>query len=320
MKTVLVSGASGILGYGILRSLKKSGLNLRLVGTTIYEDSVAQGFCDKFVLAPRTSDGGYTDWLCETIRAEDVDLLIPGVELDVAQWSRDREAIIRCGATPVLNRHEVIELCRDKWLFYVHARSVLGPNAIDTSLSRDFTELKQSFGLPFLAKPREGTASRGIVEITSEESFAAIMDRVGTHFMLQPVVGSDDQEYTVAAFCDGAGGYAARMALKRKLSRVGYTEKAETTPHEEFDPIVARLCKHLRPLGPTNFQFRRHNGEFKLLEINPRISSATSIRCAFGYNEAMMAVAFYQEGKLPDQPAIREGRAVRYPEDFIFYS
>ena len=31
MKTILVSGASGIVGYGTLRSLKKSALELRLI-------------------------------------------------------------------------------------------------------------------------------------------------------------------------------------------------------------------------------------------------------------------------------------------------
>ena len=317
---ILVSGASGVVGYGILRALRSGRKDLHLIGTTIYVDSVAQGFCDKFVQAPRTSDPEYTDWLCKTIQTERVDVLIPGIEPDMFHWSAHREAITQCGAAPVLNCRELIELCRDKWQFYLQVRSILGPNAIDTSLSQDFTELKQMYGLPFLAKPRQGYASKGIVRITDEESFARILHSVGSHFMIQPLVGADDEEYTVAAFCDGGGGYTARMALRRRLSAEGYTEKAETATVDDFDPILARLCQHFRPVGPTNFQFRRHKGVLKLLEINPRISSATSIRCAFGFNEAVMAVAFYHEGKLPAQPMIREGRAVRYAEDFIFYS
>lgn len=317
---ILVSGASGIVGYGILRALRQGGRDIHLVGSTIYEDSVAQGFCDTFVQAPRTSDPGYTDWLCETIRSEKIDLLIPGIEVDMFHWSANRERIIGCGATPVLNRAELIELCRDKWEFYLRVRSLLGANAIDTSLSRNFEELKGLFGLPFLAKPRQGYAGRGIVKIVEEGAFAAIRDRIGSHYMIQPVVGADDEEYTVSAFCDGEGHCPARMALKRRLSAEGFTEKAETVEVEEFDALLTRLCQHLRPIGPTNFQFRRHEGGVKLLEINPRISSATSIRAAFGYNEALMAVAFYREGRLPSQPVVRPGRAVRYAEDFIFYS
>ena len=65
MKTILVSGASGIVGYGILRSLRKTHKNLTLIGTTIYEDSAAQGFCDIFEKAVRTDDPHYIQWLTE---------------------------------------------------------------------------------------------------------------------------------------------------------------------------------------------------------------------------------------------------------------
>ena len=314
-----MSGASGVVGYGILRSLRGRS-DVHLVGATIYVDSVAQRFCDTFVQAPRTSDPQYTAWLCETIRAKHVELLIPGIEADMFHWSAHREAIVQCGARPVLNRAELIDVCQDKWRFYLHIRPILRLNAIDTSISTDFGELKRMYGLPFLAKPRQGYAGRGIVRIADEASFAGIADKVGTRYMLQPLVGTDDDEYTVSAFCDGQGSYSARMALKRKLSMEGYTEKAETVSVEEFDPLLTRLCQNLRPVGPTNFQFRKHEGEFKLLEINPRISSATSIRCAFGYNEALMAVDFYREGRLPLQPVVRRGTAVRYVEDVISYS
>ena len=40
MRTILVSGASGIVGYGTLRSLQRSELNLRLIGTTMFDDRV----------------------------------------------------------------------------------------------------------------------------------------------------------------------------------------------------------------------------------------------------------------------------------------
>ena len=63
-----------------------------------------------------------------------------------------------------------------------------------------------------------------------------------------------------------------------------------------------------------------YNGVCQLLEINPRISASTSIRSAFGYNESIMAVEYFAEGKIPGQPDIKKGTAIRYTEDFIFYS
>jgi carbamoyl-phosphate synthase large subunit len=110
------------------------------------------------------------------------------------------------------------------------------------------------------------------------------------------------------------------MTLRRKLSADGFTDRAEVVDVASMESTLKPLCRLFRPVGPTNFQFRLHEGTLKLLEINPRVSSATSIRTAFGYNECQMAVEYYLEGKLPEQPAIRRGRAVRYTEDLIFYS
>ena len=83
MKTILVSGASGIVGYGILRSLRKSGKDLRLVGATMYDDSPAQAFCDIFEQALPTSDPGYIAWLKHVVAKHDVDMIIPGIEADM---------------------------------------------------------------------------------------------------------------------------------------------------------------------------------------------------------------------------------------------
>jgi carbamoyl-phosphate synthase large subunit len=56
-----------------------------------------------------------------------------------------------------------------------------------------------------------------------------------------------------------------------------------------------------------------------LLEINPRISSSTSIRTKFGYNEALMSVDYFLNGIIPTQPKIQKGKAIRYTEDLIIY-
>ena len=88
---------------------------------------------------------------------------------------------------------------------------------------------------------------------------------------------------------------------------------------KEIKDIIEELAKIFKPIGPTNFQFRNHKGKWKLLEINPRISSSTSLKTAFGHNECKMAVEYFLEGKEVEQPKIKKGSAIRYTEDYIFY-
>jgi len=319
MRTVLVSGASGIVGYGILRSLRGSGRKLNLIGTSIYGDSVAQGFCETFEQALPTDDPGYVDWLMRTIRKHRVDLIVPGIEIDMHKWAAHVPEIGESGAVPVLNDAALIRLCGDKWAFYKQL-SEAGLNCvIESTLCADFETLKREYGIPFLLKPRHGFGARGIVKIDSADSFARHRGHIGQTLMVQPIVGNDDEEFTASAFGDGRGGFFACMTLKRRLSKDGFTEKAEVVNTDGFFEDISDLCRIFRPVGPTNFQFRRGAGGNRLLEINPRISSSTSIRTAFGYNESAMAVDYFLEHEVPTQPEIRRGRAVRYTDEVIFY-
>lgn len=319
MKTILVSGASGIVGYGILRSLRKADPSLKLIGTSIYDDSVAEAFCDVFELAPHSNDENYVEWLNGLVKKYSIDLIIPSIEIDLYKWTENHDKIKASGTTVLLNKIELIELCKDKWEFYKCLESEKSPYAIESHLTGNFEELKNKLGLPFLLKPRRGYASRGIVIVKTEKDFDLHSQDLGSILIAQPIVGNNDEEYSASAFCDGVGGYFASMTIKRKLARDGYTEKAEVVNLDEINSAMADLCKIFNPIGPTNFQFRAHNGVMKLLEINPRISSSTSIRTAFGYNESQMAVDFFLHGKSPQQPLIRSGRAVRYTEDQFFY-
>ena len=124
MRTILVSGASGIVGYGILRSLKASGQDLRLVGSSIHDDSVAPGFCDVFELAPHTEHPSYIEWLLNTIRKHRVDLIVPGIEIDLYEWTAHAAAIAGSGALALLNNPELVALSKDKWLFHERLRDL----------------------------------------------------------------------------------------------------------------------------------------------------------------------------------------------------
>lgn len=319
MKTVLVSGASGIVGYGALRSFKLSDRDLRLIGTSIYPVSPALGFSDIFELAPPTSDPGYIDWLCGIVGKHGVQLIVPGIEADMYKWAEHVPEIEAAGAVPLLNTLDLINACRDKWDFYEILLQAGISCAIETSLEADYNALVARFGVPFIVKPRRGFGSKGVRRIDSEEAFDECRAEMGQTLLAQGLIGTDSEEYTVSAFCDGQGDFHASMAMRRRLSREGFTETAEVVAVEPFVVAMRDLCRLFKPVGPTNFQFRVSGDGVKLLEINPRVSSSTSIRSAFGYNECVMALEYYLYGQAPIQPRVLGGKAIRYTDDLVFY-
>jgi carbamoyl-phosphate synthase large subunit len=227
-KSILVSGASGIVGYGVLRSLRKSEKKLHLIGTSIYNDSVADAFCDVFEQAPLTTDAKYKEWLLLMIKKHSIDFIIPGIEADLYKWAAHIAEIENTGAKVLMNAPELILLCKDKWLFYESLSKIDSPQVIESSLSSDFDFLVQNFGLPFLLKPRSGFGSKGIVRVDNLEIFLKHAYQIGSVLMAQPIMGDESEEFTTSAFCDGSGSFYAQMTLRRKLSKDGYTEKAET--------------------------------------------------------------------------------------------
>ena len=315
MKNIMVSGASGIVGYGILKTLRLGKHRYNLIGTTIYENSVAPAFCDIYEKAPLTNDVSYTQWLIDIIKKHRIDMVIPGIECDMFFWRGIRDLIFNAGAFPLLNNHNLIELCRDKWKFY----NILVDNnevcAIPSSIEKNYNK----YNKPFLLKPRSGYGSRGIVKIPNKKVFDIYKDNIGEELFMQPIVGTDEAEYTVSGFFSMESELIDSIAFLRKLSKSGFTVEARVTDYN-FVSTMERLAKIFKPIGPTNFQFRLDGDDIKLLEINPRISSATSIRALLGYNESEMSIEYFlnnKNTKKHDSIQIANYKAIRYMEDFI---
>lgn len=307
------------MGYGLLRSLRQADTAVCLVGTDIYPDAVGRAWTDVFEQAPYTSSPDYQTWLREVLERHKVDLLIPGIEQDVQRLSAEPEILDGISCKVVLNDANLVRLTQDKWLMHQELLRMGEASRIPSYIEGTYETLVERLGLPFILKPRRSYASKGLVRVTCRADFAAYGASLGDVLIAQPLVGSDDQEYTVGAFGDGQGGVACSITLQRRLATDGSTAKAWVRHNSALDEVVRRLCAHFRPVGPTNLQFRRDGNGWKLLEINPRISSTSSMRTAFGYNEGAMCIDFFLRGSLPRQPDIRPGFAVRYIQDYVVH-
>lgn len=315
MTTVLVTGVGAVTGYGVLRSLRHARPGLRLVGIDIHPDAVGGAWCDEFRTCPPSADDGYPSWLRDTVADANVDLVIPTLDADLDRALRG-DLTDGLNGRIALNSFAALRASRDKGALDADLVVSSDPVRIPTSMSSDFAGLAADLGLPFLLKPLHGYGGRGQAWITTEEEFRPFSTRLGTELLAQRIVGSDDQEYTVGVFGDGTGGIAARIAMRRRLAPEGMTRSTTVVdPPAALDAALDRLTVAYRFDGPTNLQFRRDGDQWWLLEINARVSSSTSMRALFGYNEADMAVTRWLDGRMPRQPPVRRGTAMRYLDE-----
>lgn len=316
---VLVTGVGAIIGYGVIKSLRNSAINVYIIGMDIYPDAVGQNWCDKFVRAIYAVDPNYISYLKKIIDANDIDLVFFGTEQEIYRCIEAHEELGSYYKKLVINELELLKLSHDKWKTHkALIENGLEEYAIPSIIEGNYKDISSMWSDEILLKPRVSYASKGIHRITNEKDFEFYKEKMGNNFMAQCIIGDDEHEYTVGVFGLGDGNYSEMIQLKRKLSQEGATAKAEYVNIEELRYAVKKLCNVFRPIGPTNFQFRFDNGRFYLLEINPRISSSTSIRMAFGYNEAEMCVNYFLYGKVI-YPVIKKGYAARYIDEVIVF-
>ncbi len=173
---------------------------MKLVGTPIYDDTVAEEFCDVFEQAVPTNDAAYMDWLLKIIEKHRIDLLLPGIEADMYKWVEHIPEIEKHGAKVMLNDTALIALCKDKWVFYESLKKINSSLAIESSLAADFGTLLKQFGLPFLIKPRRGFGSKGIVRVDDEATYLKHTETVGTVLMAQESVCSKTKSLRLRLF------------------------------------------------------------------------------------------------------------------------
>ena len=315
---ILVTGVGAIIGYGIIKSIRQSKIPVRIIGTDIYADAVGQHWCDIFIQAKYAVDPDYISFIRDLINRFKIDLVFLGTEQEIYRISENRAETGKDIDKFVLNHTDILDLSKDKWrTINFLEQNNLREYAIPSVINGDYDSISKQFGKEFLLKPRSSYASKGIVRVADHLEFSFFKERMGQNFMAQRIVGDIDHEYTMAVFGLGNGTYSASIALKRKLSQDGSTAKAEIVLGDSFlEEATERLCKIFRPIGPTNLQFRLEHGKHYLLEINPRISSSTSIRTAFGYNEAEMCIRYFLFGEIV-KPEVRAGRATRYINEVV---
>ena len=317
---ILVTAVGAIVGYGMVESLRNSGYDVNIIGTDIFPDAVGQYFCDGFIQATPAADSDYIDFLKRTMDEQDIDLVLFGIEQELLKVSRAGNDMDGYRERLAMNGPELTEICNDKWRTFCWLQeNGLGEYAIASTIEGSFDEIAGKFGTPFLLKPRDGRASKGIYSVDNAEDFGFYAKKMGESFMAQRITGTKDREYTVGVFGDGAGNVCAEIQMKRTLSQEGATAKAQVVHIPEMRTAVERITAAAKPEGPCNYQFRIENGVPKLLEINPRVSASTSIRAKFGYNESAMCIEYYLEHRMPVQPEIRNGRAMRYITDWVVY-
>jgi carbamoyl-phosphate synthase large subunit len=313
---ILVTGTGAIIGYGIIESLRKSSFDVHIVAIDIYDYAYGQYLADKFYQGVPAINEKYIHFINDIVKKENIHLIIPGIEQDLYMLYQHKE-VIQCPI--VMNNKLCIELSKSKLKTFQYFKSHSDIDLIPTLHDVGYEACVEQLGSPFLLKPISSYASKGIEKIKTNYDFDYYTKMIDNKCVFQKIISSIDDEFTISIFGDGKGGYFDHIILKRYLSQEGATSRAMVVESKIIMDYINKIIVLLKPIGPTNIQIRIENDNPLLLEINPRISSACSIRTIFNYNEPEMCLKYYLSKDKIVPSVKKKGSVLRYICDYLVY-
>ncbi|MGE3342001.1 MAG: ATP-grasp domain-containing protein [Vicinamibacterales bacterium] len=317
---VLVMAVGSPLGQSIYKALRMSGLSLRLFRADISETAAGFHMDDAAtnVVLPPVADTRYSAALRACVRTHGIQAVFPVITPEHAFFEREREMYESQGVRIISPASGVYQLCNDKWgsMMRLRERGLLVP---DTWLCEGPTRTAVAgMTFPVIVKPRSGASSANVFLIRSLSELNGLLAAFPTQeFVAQQYLPSEP-EYTVGVYLSRDGGYADTCVIRREL-KFGLSYRGQVVRDETISTYSVDVCRALGLHHSGNVQLRMLDGRPCAFEVNPRLSSTTSVRAHFGFNEPEMilrelfglpAVAprkstgrfmrYWQESYLPD--------------------
>src|SRR5262245_11808724 len=309
---ILVTGAGGNVGQGILKALTAARIASWTVATDCEPASVGLYAADRGYVVPRAADPSFCDSLCAIIVKERIDLVLVGADAETIHLARLRSRI-ESGTRAVVLVGDPAAVARghDKWLTaqWFASEGLRHPATVRADDRAGRTALMNA-AERVVVKPRCGYASRGVLVSRNRNEIEALADRLGENGIVQDYVGSDDQEFTAAVLCDRDGRVGASIVMKRDLLQ-GTSYRIQPVADAELSGAVHAWATRFAVQGPLNFQFRVTAQGPVCFEVNARFSGTTGVRHLFGYNDAALAVRHFLFNEPIEQGPIASGIVLR---------
>jgi carbamoyl-phosphate synthase large subunit len=273
---ILVSGAGGDVGQGVLKALAASSLDIEPYTTCIGRHSSwlhRQGV-ESFI-APLSVSEDYVPFLIRLIRRFGIQVFFPTVDGEITKIAREKARIEgETGAQVFVASVDKVAVSDDKLntaeFLRSHGFAYPASAAADSPQAR---ELAARQGYPLIVKKRSGKGSQDVFQVNDE---AELERRLGnSEFVVQEWLDPDQGEYTSGLYLGDDGEIKGVCTFRRKL-KGGSTFIAERI----VDPALEQPLEHIaRTLGMKylNIQSMRRGGELVPFEFNGRLSGTTAM-------------------------------------------
>lgn len=275
MRRILVTAISGNVANGILKALRDT--RDEVYGCDIYDYPVGMSYVKAFWKSELAVSETYISAMIAKCKEYKITHLIPVNELEIRKISEHRDEFEAIGIKLIINSPEIIYTFLDKKLTIEYLQRAGIP------VPRTYTmETFQEDGKPYIVKLRNSCGSKLLERVSSKTEILKL--GIKEEFVIQEYLEEAEEEYTVGVFSDGE--QVDIISFKRKLEH-GYTSFVELVQNERIAALAKRIAQAVTLRGFINIQLRKSGDEYKVFEINPRISGTVYFRHMLEFSDVL---------------------------------
>ena len=307
MSSVLIPGASAPAGINTIKSLKLANFSGKIISTDSNPLSAGFFLCDVGELLPEINNALYKKKLLNIIKKHKVKVLFPSSGFDIYPYSEHLKEISEYGATAVVSKRDVLEICRDKLLTFKN----LPKSSKFVFTTPDPNEIS---GFPLFAKPRYGKGSKNSIKIENDLDLSYVVKKYNDMIFQEYLPGT---EYTIDVLSDLSGNPLVAIPRIRLQTRGGISTIGRIIHNRKIEKICLNTAKILGVIGPCCIQMKEDkDGQLKIIEVNPRMGGGTVFTTLAGVNFPKIILDMV-DGQEIVIPKVKEITIVRYFEELI---
>ena len=312
-------------GVPVIRGAKESeDFDVRIIGL-VYENLepgiYMEGLCDRIFQIPYPSGG--SDELIERIehihQQEKIDVLIPNFDAELFSFMKNERRLREKGIhmfLPTLKQFQERE--KDKLPEYGVKYGVKVPGSINLGSISQIKEIDEKFEYPVMIKGQFYDAYVAANEEQVKQAFHKLAAKWGLPVIAQEFVKGT--EVNVIALGDGKGNTIAAVPMRKQyITDKGKAWGGITLADEKMMELTRMIIQKTKWKGGMELELiKTNNGEYYLIEINPRIPAWVYLAVGAGQNipDALIKLALGWDVK--PMTSYKIGKMfVRYSYDMI---
>lgn len=300
---LMLGGAKRVsIGQMFIDAGKKIGYNVQLFSYEL-SPNVPIASIAKVIIGKKWRDADVETDIINVCKEHCINILLPFVDGAIEVAARVSQV---SGVFAPVSSPEVAATMFDK----VIAEKAFREAGLSVPLSVDVR-------YPIIAKPRTGSASKGIVIINSQKDLDSIENP--SNYLFQEYI-AEREEYTVDCYADSLGRALAVVPRIRIEVVGGEVSRTATVDSPEIIEISRRAIDALNLRGAVTLQFLKDKTDDRLMlmEINPRLGGGVVCSVHAGADIPSLIIREYLQLPLEPMTYRPNVEIVRYFAEVVF--